>query len=147
MFCAGYIRGGRDACLGDSGGPLMCQEGDGRWVLAGVTSNGYGCARPNRPGVYTKVASYGDWIQQVLTLSHNRHVVPVRHSPCIDGFRCPMGQCVPSSSVCDGHADCADGSDETGCRRGRSYARENRDPGLESVGGGNARPSTRRVGR
>ncbi|RZF36116.1 hypothetical protein LSTR_LSTR014782, partial [Laodelphax striatellus] len=35
MFCAGYDRGGRDACLGDSGGPLMCQESDDRWSLVG----------------------------------------------------------------------------------------------------------------
>ena len=25
MFCAGYIKGGPDTCLGDSGGGLVCQ--------------------------------------------------------------------------------------------------------------------------
>ncbi|MFK7892867.1 MAG: serine protease [Granulosicoccus sp.] len=50
-----------DSCQGDSGGPLFVVR-DGLYVQAGIVSYGEGCARPSVPGVYTRVASYVDWI-------------------------------------------------------------------------------------
>ncbi|XP_051770718.1 prostasin [Ctenopharyngodon idella] len=63
MMCAGYQEGGKDSCQGDSGGPLVCQISDGSWVQAGIVSFGLGCAKANRPGVYAKVSSFSNFIQ------------------------------------------------------------------------------------
>ncbi|XP_061047043.1 hepatocyte growth factor activator isoform X2 [Eubalaena glacialis] len=61
MLCAGYFDCRSDACQGDSGGPLACEK-NGVAYLYGLISWGDGCGQPNKPGVYTRVASYVDWI-------------------------------------------------------------------------------------
>jgi len=61
MVCAGEPGGGVDACYGDSGGPLIAS---GR--LIGITSWGSGCGRERAPGVFVRVASYADDIDDKL---------------------------------------------------------------------------------
>jgi Trypsin len=61
MLCAGEAAGGQDTCQGDSGGPLVVPigpGGTGPFRLVGDTSFGLGCALPNFPGVYGRVAQH-----------------------------------------------------------------------------------------
>ncbi|XP_052778474.1 serine protease 41-like [Mya arenaria] len=62
-FCAGFKSGTRDACTGDSGGPLACKAKNGRWYVQGVTSWGFDCGQENWPGIYTDVSVYAAWIR------------------------------------------------------------------------------------
>ncbi|KAE8578093.1 hypothetical protein XENTR_v10023330 [Xenopus tropicalis] len=63
MLCAAESDGEKGPCLGDSGGPVVCQE-DGAWFLAGVISFSQGCHLRDSPTVLTAVSLYQDWIKQ-----------------------------------------------------------------------------------
>nr|XP_034828807.1 transmembrane protease serine 9-like [Maniola hyperantus] len=68
MMCAGYpATAHKDACTGDSGGPLIAENFDHAYDLIGIVSWGYGCARIGYPGVFTRVTKYLDWIYEHTT--------------------------------------------------------------------------------
>ncbi len=69
MMCA-YKKRGKDACDGDSGGPLLVKNSPAwlhalsirkSWKVVGIVSWGVGCG-VGFPGVYTDVTFFQDWI-------------------------------------------------------------------------------------
>ncbi|NXI59192.1 CFAI factor, partial [Chloroceryle aenea] len=71
MACAGKSTydGSIDSCKGDSGGPLVCFDAENVAYVWGIVSWGENCGEAGHPGVYTKVASYYDWISRHVTRS------------------------------------------------------------------------------
>lgn len=67
QLCAGELVGGKDTCGGDSGGPLQTSINQNECIfkIVGITSYGSTfCGAKNSPGIYTRVASYTDWIEK-----------------------------------------------------------------------------------
>jgi hypothetical protein len=63
MVCAGDIHNSKDACYGDSGGPLIVNLNN-QWYIAGIVSWGEGCAREGYYGVYARVSKFNAFIRQ-----------------------------------------------------------------------------------
>jgi len=62
MICAGEK--GKDSCQGDSGGPMIHLKSESERDLVGIVSWGIGCAEEGYPGVYTRVSSVAEWINE-----------------------------------------------------------------------------------
>ncbi|KAH0626347.1 hypothetical protein JD844_001283 [Phrynosoma platyrhinos] len=63
MLCATPYRWNM-RCEEGIGDPLVCNH-NGVWFLAGISSFGKGCGTVVRPGVYTAVSAYEEWIMQL----------------------------------------------------------------------------------
>ncbi|MBV9883202.1 MAG: serine protease [Sphingomonadaceae bacterium] len=64
QICAGA--GPETDCVGDSGGPLVVEGADRTDRIAGIVSDGSGCAAARPVTIYTRVSAYADWIAATL---------------------------------------------------------------------------------
>lgn len=60
---------GKNSCNGDSGGPLMHMFKRRRMMLEGIVSSGTrDCTLTDLAGIYTKVRSYGAWLEEHMQM-------------------------------------------------------------------------------
>ena len=73
VFCAANPQ--RSTCQGDSGGPVILTNGAP--TLVGIISWGKKrCTGDGQPGVYTRVESFLDWINQAMKLDPKKNALP-----------------------------------------------------------------------
>jgi len=73
VFCAANPQ--RSTCQGDSGGPIILTNGAP--TLVGIISWGKKrCTGDGQPGVYTRVESFLDWINQAMKLDPTKNSLP-----------------------------------------------------------------------
>jgi trypsin len=73
VICA--ANAGRSTCAGDSGGAIT--PTNGAPAVVGIVSWGKGrCTGDRQPSVFTRVASYRDWIKQAMLLDPAKNALP-----------------------------------------------------------------------
>jgi len=73
VFCAANPK--QRTCRGDSGGPVVLTNGTP--LLVGIVSWGKGaCTGDGRPGVYTRIDRYAQWIDQAMKLPPGKNRLP-----------------------------------------------------------------------
>mmetsp|Transcript_23170 Transcript_23170/g.23455 ORF Transcript_23170/g.23455 Transcript_23170/m.23455 type:complete len:167 (+) Transcript_23170:741-1241(+) len=65
MICAGHPSGGKDACQGDAGSPLVKVD-ENIHTQIGIVSGGHECGRDDAPGVYSRVSHNIDWMRKQI---------------------------------------------------------------------------------
>ena len=63
-ICALQPGSRKNACYGDSGGPLMASPKPRTFVQVGIVSRG--CGNMDLPNIYTRVSSFSDWIASTM---------------------------------------------------------------------------------
>jgi hypothetical protein len=79
---AGYLNGNKDACSGDSGGPMSVPVDD-EYKLAGIVS--WGSSKCNTFGAYTNVSYFENWIRNLTGIYDYTSAIPVGDSVVCQG--------------------------------------------------------------
>jgi len=51
----------------------MLQANSDSWSIVGIASRGQRCGQSNKPGLYTRVADYLDWIRETVERSIRKY--------------------------------------------------------------------------
>jgi trypsin len=111
MLCAGGNN--KDACYGDSGGPLIVPGNDvSQDELVGIVSWGRGCADPRFPGVYTRISFFYDWVVEMACVRDFESAPEYMDCSTVLGLKSvtasPEG-CIARGQLCDSGLECCPG--------------------------------------